>query len=88
VRSDRPEVPVTVYIRPGAALVAIASWAPEPVAVRLSIDWDALGVDPARARLVAVASDGFQAAAAFAPVDPIPVEPGRGWMLELRGAGG
>jgi hypothetical protein len=81
VRADRPDVLATVYARLGRALVALASWAPEPAAVRLSIDWPALGLDPARARLCAPPVEGMQEEAVFGVGDAIPVEPRRGWAL-------
>jgi hypothetical protein len=83
VRTDRPGVLATTYLKPGRALVAVASWEKEPVDVALTIDWRALGLEPSRARLTAPAIDGFQAAASFAPTDRIRVEPGRGWLLVI-----
>ena len=83
VRTDRPGVLATTYLKPGRALVAVASWEKEPVDVALAIDWKALGVDPSRARLTAPAIEGFQPSASFAPTDRIRVEPGRGWLLVL-----
>jgi len=84
VRTGRPDVLATSYVREGRALVAIASWAPDSVAVRLEIDWAALGIDAARARIVAQEIEAFQPAREFRPDEPIPVEPGRGWLLEIR----
>jgi len=81
VRTDRRGVLATSYLKPGRALVAIASWEKEPVDVALAVDWKALGLDPSRARLTAPAIEGFQPAASFAPTDRVPVEPGRGWLL-------
>jgi hypothetical protein len=70
-------------VKPGRALVALASWEKEPVEAALTIDWPALGLDPSRARLTAPAVEAFQPAASFAPGDRIRVEPGRGWLLVL-----
>jgi len=81
VRTDRAGVLATTYVKPGRALVAIASWEKEPAEVALRIDWNALGLDPSRARLTAPAIEGFQPAAAWAATDRIRVEPGRGWLL-------
>jgi hypothetical protein len=81
VRTDSPDVLATAYVRPGKALVAIASWAKAPVPCRLKIDWKALGLDPAKATLTAPEIKGFQPARRFAPSDAIPVEPGKGWVL-------
>ena len=60
VRTDRPGVLATTYVKPGKALVAVASWEKEPVDVALAIDWKALGLDPSRARLTAPPIEGFQ----------------------------
>ena len=65
-------------------LIALASWAKEPVDVRLVIDWKKLGIDPKTAVLRAPAIDKFQDAAEFKPGDPIRIEPGKGWLLVLR----
>jgi hypothetical protein len=51
------------------------------VKVRLSVDWQALGLDPARTILRAPAITAFQNAAEFAPDAQIPIEPGKGWLL-------
>jgi hypothetical protein len=67
-----------------SALIALASWAGEPVDVRLAIDWKKLGLDPKSAKLVAPAIDKFQEAAEFGPGDPIRVDPGKGLLLVLR----
>jgi hypothetical protein len=74
--------------RPGtsgtSALIALASWAGQPVDVRLAIDWKKLGLDPRTAALRAPAIDKFQEAAEFKPGGPVRVEPGKGWLLVLR----
>ena len=84
VRTGREEFPATVYRKKGAALVSVASWSPEPESVALQIDWDALGIDPARATVTAPAIEHFQPETVFAVGDPIPVDPARGWLLVLR----
>ncbi|MBN1421073.1 MAG: hypothetical protein JXP34_20040 [Planctomycetes bacterium] len=72
VRSDRDDVRVTIYEREDRMLIALASWAKEPVRCRLV---------PAVGPLVAPAIAGFQPAARFEATDEIPVDPGRGWLL-------
>jgi hypothetical protein len=84
VKTDRPDVLATAYVKEERALISLASWANEPVDCRLWIDWEALGIDGQKARLHAPEIPDFQPEAAFAPDDPIPVEPGKGWLLELR----
>jgi hypothetical protein len=84
VRADHPDVLATAYVKPGRALISLASWAKETVRCHLQIDWKALGLDPANARLTAPAIPGFQPQARFTPAEAISVEPGRGWLLLLE----
>ena len=79
VHPDREEVKATAYVREGKTLIALASWAPEPVTVRLHIDWQALGLQPTT--LTAPAVENFQPAAVFAADEVIPIESGKGWVL-------
>lgn len=71
--------------KPGgnSVLIALASWAKDPVDIRLVIDWKTLGLDPLKAVLRAPAIEKFQSAAEFRPGDAIRVEPGKGWLLWL-----
>ena len=84
IKTDHKDVLATVYVKKGHALVALASWAKEPVACRLKIDWQALGLDPKKARLHATAIASFQEAKDFDASSPIPVLPGRGWLLVIE----
>ena len=85
VKTDHKDVLATAYVKQGKTLISIASWAPEDAAVRLAIDWRAVGIDPAKAALTAPEVSGFQPAARFSPDDPIPVPKGKGWLLLLSG---
>jgi hypothetical protein len=60
VKTGRQDVLATVYVREGRALIALASWAKAPADVRLAIDWNALGLDPAKAQMTAPPIAGFQ----------------------------
>jgi hypothetical protein len=81
VKTDHKEVLATAYVRRGATLISLASWAQGDVDIRLSVDWRALGIDPSKAMLTAPAMEGFQPAAQFKPMDPIPIAKGKGWLL-------
>jgi hypothetical protein len=85
VRTGRDDVLATSYIKPGRTMVALASWAQDSVAITLAIDWRALGIDSTRATITAPAIERFQPAAAFKPGEPIPVPPGKGWLLVVEG---
>ena len=84
VRTDHPAVPATAYVRTGKTMIALASWASERVEVKLDINWEELGLDPAAAVLEAPAIPDYQEARSFRIDEPIPVEPGRGWLLIVR----
>ncbi len=84
VKVDHGQVKAAAYLQPGRALVALASWAKEPVDVVPQVDWKALGLDPAKATLRAYAIERFQEPRSFRVGEPIQVAPGRGWLLELR----
>jgi hypothetical protein len=83
VSPSRKDVLVTVYKKNRRSLISLASWAKEPLSCRLSIDWQALGLDPKKAKISAPPIEGFQKAAAFKPSSEIPLEPGKGWLLIL-----
>lgn len=81
VRTDNPDVLATAYVRDGRTLISLASWAKGVAKAKLTIDWGALGLDPAKAHLYAPAVEGFQDETLFLPADAIPVQPARGWLL-------
>jgi hypothetical protein len=84
VRTGREDIPATVYLKKGAAMVALASWAQQDTTIRLNIDWQRLGIDPEHATIEAPAIQNFQAARHFAPGEAIPIEKGKGWLLVIR----
>ena len=67
VRSGRNEVLATAYVRKGKTLVALASWAKGPVNCLLSIDWQALGLDPAEGLPPRTRDSRLPAAGAVSP---------------------
>ena len=84
VTTGRSDVLATCFVGAGRTMVALASWAAEPVTVRLAVDWRALGLDGSRVRITAPAIEGYQRGAAFGPGDPIPVDPKKGWFLVIE----
>jgi hypothetical protein len=84
VKTDRPDVLATTYTKRGTTLVSIASWAKDPVSVSLQLDWARLGLDPARVTVTAPAIEKFQDERTFKLGEPIPIEPGKGWLLVIK----
>jgi hypothetical protein len=84
VKTSNDKVLATVYKKNGTALIAIASWADDDVKVTLNIDWKKLGIDPAKATLMAPAINNFQPAQTFSVKDQVPVAKGKGWLLIVK----
>lgn len=84
VKTGSSAIPATVYQKPGALLVSLASWATADTTVRLEIDWQKTGIDPAHASIDAPEITNFQPARHFAVGDPIPVQKGKGWLLIIN----
>ncbi len=86
VKTGRADVLATAYVRHGPnpkTLIAVASWASEPVKCRFTFDFKTLGLDPDKAGLYAPPVDNFQPPALFKTTASIPVYPKRGWLLVL-----
>jgi hypothetical protein len=84
VRTDNEKVLATVYKKKGALLVSLASWAEQDTTIRLQIDWQRAGIDPAHVSIDAPAIRNFQPRQHFRVGEPIPVQKGKGWLLEIR----
>jgi hypothetical protein len=84
VKTSNDKVLATVYKKKGAALISIASWADDDTNVQLKIDWNKLGIDPAKATIMAPPIKNFQPVASFNATDNIKVEKGKGWLLIVK----
>ena len=83
VKTTDATVPVTIYKQDKKVLVSLASWAAGDVNVKLLIDWKALGIDAAKATIIAPEVKNFQPAANFTGDKEIPVQKGKGWLLVI-----
>ncbi|MDD5707257.1 MAG: DUF6067 family protein, partial [Kiritimatiellae bacterium] len=86
VTTGRDDVLVTAYVRDGgtpSCLLSIASWATDTVSCQLRIDWAALGLSPEKAKLHAPEIPGFQPERRWRAAEPVPVAPGRGWLIHV-----
>ena len=52
VKTDRDDVLVTAFLKPGQAFLAVASWATGTARCRLVVDWAKLGIDPRTAKII------------------------------------
>ena len=60
VRTSDAEVLATTWTKPHRAMIALGSWHEADTKVTLTVDWQKLGIDPARARFRAPAIANFQ----------------------------
>ena len=85
VRTGVAGVFATVHANKGRSLICLASWATEPVAVNLAIDWQALGIDPATARISQPEIPGLQPGQeTFDLSAPLSIEPGKGLVIGVE----
>ncbi|MCX8159829.1 MAG: DUF6067 family protein [Candidatus Saccharicenans sp.] len=84
VQTGKDNILATAYLKKDKALVAVASWSDKTESCQLNIDWKKLGFDPRKAVIEAPAIENFQPARQFTPGQPIPIEPGRGWLLLIK----
>jgi hypothetical protein len=84
VKTNHPGVKATVYVRPGKTLIAIGNFDAEDHSVRLSFNWDRLGLNPSEAVLRAPAVADFQQEQLFPVGASIPVKSKEGWLLILE----
>jgi hypothetical protein len=84
VKTNNPQVLATVYKKQGKAMIALASWANGDTKIKLTIDWKALGVDPAKAHITAPEIKNFQVAKKLTLDEEINVPKGKGWLLVVE----
>lgn len=85
VKTSHAAIKATAYVHKGRRLaIAVASWAKDPVAVRLDIDWKAVGLDPTGVRVTVPEIGMYQPALASASLDALPVDPGKGWIVVVE----
>ncbi len=85
VKTSHPSIKATAYLHKGKRLaIAVASWAKEPVAVSLVIDWKAVGLDPAKVQISVPEVAEFQPALTPVSLNALPVDPEKGWIIEVK----
>ncbi len=84
VKTSDSTVLATVYKKKGMALVSIGSWAASDTNIQLKIDWQKLGIDPAKATIIAPEIKNFQTQRNIGKDDMIPVGKNKGWLLIIK----
>ena len=84
VKTTNPEVLATVYQKPGAVLIALASWAAQTETIKLVIDWEKLGLNPANVSLSLPAIKNFQEGETLTAQSELSIPKGKGLLLVLK----
>lgn len=84
VKTNRSDILATSFVKDGKVMISLASWAPKDSEVTLQIDWEKLGIDPAKARLTAPAIKGFQENFTISPKEKIMVPKDKGFVFILE----
>ncbi|TCC92156.1 hypothetical protein EZ428_10530 [Pedobacter frigiditerrae] len=84
VKTSNAEVLATVYKKQGAALISLASWADNDVQITLNIDWNKLGISPAKAVLSVPEVQNFQVGASIGIPTQITIPKGKGLLIVIK----
>lgn len=81
VRTSDAEILATTWTKQHTAMISLGSWRDEDTKVTLTVDWQKLGIDPARARFRAPAIANFQEGGSWLPGAAITVPGKKGLVL-------
>jgi hypothetical protein len=82
VKTGSEKTLATIYRHTGKkTLISLATWEDRDVQVKLSIDWNKLGLDPAKAKLHAPEIKDFQPETTWEPGETITVPKGKGFLI-------
>lgn len=81
VKTGNPDVKATTYVKEDKLLISVASWADEPLSIKLDIDWETIGLDKSIAKFKASEIENFQPQRTFELDEAIPIEPTKGWLI-------
>ena len=82
VKTDNSDVPATVYLKDGKAMVVLANWTDQEKNCRLIVDEKGLGFKPSKVSLPDM--EGIQTAKIFDWKNSFPVEGNRGLFILLE----
>lgn len=84
VKTSRPDILATIYRKPESCLIALASWASGPARVELDIDWDRIGMDPAKVSFYLPPVKDLQEEQYLLPGKSFQVPEGKGFLILIR----
>ena len=82
--SGDDDVKITAYIKEGKTLLSIGNFSDKTKLISLKIDFEKLGIDSAKAKLIAPEIQDFQPLKEWKTMDKIEVEPRKGCLIYLQ----
>ncbi len=83
-KTGNPAILATVYRKPGSALVAIASWAEKDELIKFAIDWNKMGIDPAKAIITMPDIQNFQKGGTLTVGQEVTIPASKGVLLVIK----
>ncbi|MGV8093769.1 MAG: glycoside hydrolase domain-containing protein [Mangrovibacterium sp.] len=84
VQTSHPNVKATAFMKKDSVLISIGNFDPADQQIKLTFNWLALGIDPAKAILKAPEVENFQAKHVWSVKEAIPVKNKEGLLLILK----
>ncbi|WP_215222735.1 glycoside hydrolase domain-containing protein [Echinicola shivajiensis] len=81
VKTSHQDVLATAYVKEGELLIAVASWAEDPVNVKLDIDWKTLGIGSRGKRLKMPGIEMFQEGKELNLEESFLITPKKGFLI-------
>lgn len=74
VTINHKDVYATTFIKEGSILIVLASWAKEPVNVKMNIDWERLGLNRSNVKITAPKIEDYQKENSYGIEQHIPID--------------
>lgn len=85
VQTNEEHTLATTYVKKGdKTLISLATWEDNDTPVKLKIDWEALGLNPAESVLYAPEVEAFQPEMKWRPDEMITVPKGKGFLIIIK----
>lgn len=84
VQTGNDDVEATTYLKESKALISLGNFSEKPQKVKLSIDWQKLGIDLQNAKLYCPEILDFQPQKTIRIDDEIEIEPKKGWLIIME----
>ncbi len=84
VKTGNKEVKATTYLKEGKVLISLGNFSESEQSVKLSVNWNKIGINPENAKLVCPEIKDFQANQVFEINDKIQIGPKKGWLILIE----